>query len=108
MTGPIANRPVAEGDPTAPGAGCKRRVVVNLLRRPKPLIPIQSLRNIMVLREVGQLIEARVDQIASAVNGVNIPDRAVPDPLAEVADRIIGMPLVAQLRHHLVFLRRRH
>ena len=36
------------------------------------------------------------------MNRMHVADRAVPDPLAKHADRVGRMPLVAQLRDHLV------
>jgi hypothetical protein len=60
---------------------------------PQPEVPVQRLGNLMLLLQSGQPIDlGGVDRGAARVDRVHLADRAVPDPLAERADRVGGMP----------------
>ena len=108
VTGPVAHGAVAEGDPAAPFRWQVRWMIGPILRWPQPHIPIQRRRNLVLLAQMGQFVDAGVHCRASCMNGVDAADGAIPYPFTTIADRIKRVALIAQLGDHLVFLRGLH
>ena len=82
------------------------RVVLSVLGRAKPQVPIQRLRYGVVVVDARELADPTVPK--GGLHGVHlphVPDGAGPDALGELADRMERMALVPQLGGHLVLPR---
>src|SRR5438876_3030347 len=102
MAGPVAHRPIAKRHPAAPTSGQLNGVIRPRLGRTQPQVPVQRWGNLVLLLQKRQLVDAGVDRGAARVDGMDLADCSVLDPLAELADRIERMPLIAELRDDLV------
>ncbi len=103
MTGPVADGPVAEGDPAPPGARQIGGTVGALLCRAEPKVPIECGGDFGIARRTPPPTAA-VEGRASGMDRLHVADGPVPDPLAEDADRVERVPLVAELRDDVVLL----
>ena len=101
---PVADRAVAERHPAPPSARQVEGMVRPLLGRTEPEVPVEAGRNFLLLAQPRQHVDGGVDVGTAAMDRVDVADGAVPDPLAERADRVEGVALVAELGHDLVFL----
>ena len=101
---PVADPPGAEGQPRAPPGGHVHGVVGPAAGRAEPEVPVQLLGHGVLLLEARQLVDGAVgapEGVAGGVHLGDLPDRPVPDPLAQRADPPRRVPLVAELRDHL-------
>ena len=99
MTAPIADRAVAELPPTAPQLRMQFGVIGAVGRRANPLIPMQAGRN----RQRGKPApHAAATRSRPAIGLDHVADRARPDIFAKPANALLAVPLVAELRHHLL------
>ncbi len=108
VAGPVADRAIAERHPAPPPPRQVEGVIRPHLGRTKPQVPVQAGRDFLLLVQPRQLAQGGVVRRAAAVDRVDVADGPVPDPLAERADSIERVALVAQLRHDLVLLGRLH
>src|SRR6267143_2303131 len=107
MTNPITDDTATERHPAAPIPGHPQRRVRTELHRPDPKIVVESCGNVMRLVYFGQVGDLTIDileSVAAGMNGVNLANGPGPNPLADPANGIAGMTLVAELGDHLVFV----
>lgn len=65
----------------------------------------------MLFRELRQIRDLAVDigkGITGGMDRMDVADDAGPDPLTDAPDGVRGVPLVAELRHDLVFFGASH
>ena len=111
MANPVANGAAAERHPAAPIPRHPERRVRLEGRRAEPQIIVEALGHVVMLIQFGQVWDLAIhifESIAAGMHGVDLPDGARPDPFAQAADSITGVPLIAELRDHLVFVGGRH
>src|ERR1035437_7570167 len=108
MTAPISDGAVAEGNPPAPPAGQVGGVVGPVLGWAQPQVPIEGWWDRVLFFQSWQVVETGIHCAAAGVDGMDVADGAVLDPLAEKTNRLEGMALVAQLSDYFVLLRGFH
>ena len=105
VAAPIAHRAIAELPPRTPLQGMQFVVVIAERHGADPLVPMQS---------GGHRFRGQPSTSAAAAGGGpavdlgHVADRAGPDILAEHANVLAAVPLVAQLRHDFAFAGRLH
>ena len=80
--------------------GCSPLVVLAELRRADPLVPVQALGDGLARRAFAVAAEIAAED---GVRLGDVADRPGPDVLADRADRLAVMALVAHLRRHVLF-----
>jgi len=105
VAAPIAHRAVAEVPPAAPQQRVQFVVVIAERHRADPLFPVQAGRH----RLGGQTpADAPAARTGPAVRLQHVAHGARPDVLDQPADALAAVPLLAQLRDHVVLLGRGH
>src|SRR6266699_1821812 len=111
VTNPITDDTATERHPAAPVPRNPKWRVRTKRHRPDPKIIVESLGNLMMLVHFGQVGDLAIDileSVAAGMNGVNLANGPGPNPLADTANGIAGMTLVAELGDNLVFVGRGH
>src|SRR6185369_11712861 len=70
--------------------------------------PLWNLIQLVELVEIAQLAIHLFVSITTRMNGMDLANRARPDPLADLANGTAGVPLIAELSYDFVAPRRRH
>ena len=98
MANPVAFDTVSERHP-------ERRVVTEP-RRSRPKVIVESLRNVVVVAQLGQVgnLKTEIPKVTDRMNRVNLADHAGPEPRAPQADGIAGIAMIPELCDYLVLV----
>ena len=102
---PVADRPRTEMRPPAPVPRMVERLVVVVLYRSEPQVPVDVRGHVEVLFQFGQFSDLAVDVaegVAGQVRFGHVADCAVGDPFPDQAHVLGGVALVAYLCDYLV------